>query len=306
LSESIKIQEIKELDHLDLLASQMVEGFITGLHKSPYHGFSVEFLEHRLYNTGESTRNIDWKVYAKTDKLFVKRFEEETNLRCIVALDNSSSMYYPEGENLKIKFSILATAALTYLFQRQRDAFGLSIFTDGIDWKSEVKSTQSHLQKLYIQLEQVWREGQKKAESKATRTSEVLHQLADSIHKRSLVIVFSDMLFNEENPIDFFAALQHLKHNKHEVLLFQTLHHPSELEFQFEDRPYLFVDAETGEEVKVKPADLRSSYQESIEKHRAEIKSWCNKAKISLVEVDVTEPVSKVLLEYLIKRNKMK
>jgi uncharacterized protein (DUF58 family) len=305
LSQNIQIQEIKELQNLDLLAAQMVEGFITGLHKSPYHGFSVEFLEHRLYNSGESTRNIDWKVFAKTDKLFVKRFEEETNLRCIIALDNSSSMYYPAGENLKIKFSILASAALAYLLQRQRNAFGLSIFTNQLDWKSEVKSTTLHLQKLYLQLEQMWREGQQ-ASRKKTRTSEVLHQLADSIHKRSLVIVFSDMLFNEEDPASFFAALQHLKHNKHEVLLFQTLHHPSELYFEFEDRPHLFIDAETGEEIKIQPAALRETYTKNLQQHMAEIKDWCNKAKIKLVEVDVTLPVDKVLLEYLIKRNKMK
>ncbi len=305
MSQNIQIQEIKELQNLDLLAAQMVEGFITGLHKSPYHGFSVEFLEHRLYNSGESTRNIDWKVFAKTDKLFVKRFEEETNLRCVIALDNSSSMYYPEKENLKIKFSILASAALAYLLQRQRDAFGLSIFTDQLDWKSEVKSTSGHLQKIYLQLEQVWREGQKQS-GKRTRTSEVLHQLADSIHKRSLVIVFSDMLFNEEEPGAFFAALQHLKHNKHEVLLFQTLHHSSELQFEFEDRPHLFVDAETGEEIKVQPAALRESYRQNLDVHLAEIRDWCNKAKISLVEVDVNRSVDKVLLEYLIKRNKMK
>lgn len=305
MSQNIQIQEIKELQNLDLLAAQMVEGFITGLHKSPYHGFSVEFLEHRLYNSGESTRNIDWKVFAKTDKLFVKRFEEETNLRCIIALDNSSSMYYPEGENLKIKFSILATAALAYLLQRQRDAFGLSIFTNQLDWKSEVKSTYSHLQKIYLHLEQIWREGQQQT-GKGTRTSEVLHRLADSIHKRSLVIVFSDMLFNEEEPDAFFAALQHLKHNKHEVLLFQTLHHTSELQFEFEDRPHLFVDAETGEEIKVQPAALRESYQENLELHLNKIRDWCNKAKINLVEVDVDQSVDKVLLEYLIKRNRMK
>lgn len=305
MSQNLQIQEIKELQNLDLLAAQMVEGFITGLHKSPYHGFSVEFLEHRLYNSGESTRNIDWKVFAKTDKLFVKRFEEETNLRCVIALDNSSSMYYPEGENLKIKFSILATAALAYLLQRQRDAFGLSIFTHQLDWKSEVKSTYSHLQKIYLHLEEIWREGQKQT-GKGTRTSEVLHRLADSIHKRSLVIVFSDMLFNEEEPDAFFAALQHLKHNKHEVLLFQTLHQASELEFDFEDRPHLFVDAETGEEIKVQPAALRESYQQNLEAHLSKIRDWCNKAKINLVEVDVNEPVDKVLLEYLIKRNRMK
>jgi uncharacterized protein (DUF58 family) len=306
LSQAIHIQEIKELNHLDLLAAQMVEGFITGLHKSPYHGFSVEFLEHRLYNAGESTRNMDWKVFAKTDRLYVKRFEEETNLRCVLAIDNSSSMYYPEKENLKIKFSILAAAALAYLLQRQRDAFGMAVFTDKIDWQSEVKSTQSHLQKVFIRLEQLWSEGTNTPRRSSTRTSEVLHRLADAIHKRSLVILFTDMLFSEEDPKDFFAALQHLKHNKHEVLLFQTLHHPSEIEFDFEDRPYVFVDAESGEEVKVKPNVLRDTYVKNVMTYREEIKSWCNKAKIDLIAVDVTKPVDEVLLPYLIKRNKMK
>ncbi|MFC2188460.1 DUF58 domain-containing protein [Peijinzhouia sedimentorum] len=306
MGNKITIQDIKEVGNLEMLARQMVEGFITGLHKSPYHGFSVEFLEHRLYNPGESTRNIDWKVYAKNDRLFVKRFEEETNLRCVILLDNSTSMYYPKGENQKIHFSILASAALAFLLQRQRDALGVKIFSDKIDWQSPIKSTKVHLNKIFIQLDHLLKESVEEKAPRHTRTSEVLHMMAESIHKRSLVIVFSDMLLSEEDPNEFFSALQHLKHAKHEVILFHTLHYPTEKEFEFDERPHVFVDSETGEEVKIKPETIKAEYKAGMQQYMEEIKLWCHKAKIDLVEVDVTQSVDSVLLAYLIKRSKMK
>jgi len=174
-------QQIRQLANLELLARQVVEGFVTGLHQSPFHGFSVEFAEHRLYNNGESVKNIDWKLLARTDKLFVKQFEEETNLRCFLLLDTSSSMNFPEKGTSKLEFSIYAAASLMYLFKKQRDAFGLCLFSDKIDWMSAAKSTGSHLFYLYAQLEKAYNE------PKANTTTDitgVLHHIAQEIHQR--------------------------------------------------------------------------------------------------------------------------
>ncbi|HSZ72121.1 MAG TPA: DUF58 domain-containing protein, partial [Cytophagaceae bacterium] len=150
----INLEDISIFKHLDLLARKQVEGFITGLHQSPFHGFSVEFAEHRIYNPGESTRHIDWKVFAKTDRLYTKRYEEETNLRCYILLDVSGSMFYPQDNHLKIRFSILATACLLQLFQKQRDAFGITTFSDHIHFQSALKSTGTHLNQLISILEE--------------------------------------------------------------------------------------------------------------------------------------------------------
>jgi uncharacterized protein (DUF58 family) len=149
-------QQIRQLANLELLARQVVEGFITGLHQSPFHGFSVEFAEHRLYNNGESVKNIDWKLLARTDKLFVKQFEEETNLRCYLLLDTSSSMNFPENGTSKLQFSIYAIASLMHLFKKQRDAFGLCLFSEQVDWLSSAKSTTTHLFHLYAELEKAY------------------------------------------------------------------------------------------------------------------------------------------------------
>src|ERR1700761_6563180 len=190
-------QQIRQLANLELLARQVVEGFITGLHQSPFHGFSVEFAEHRLYNNGESVKNIDWKLMARTDKLFVKQFEEETNLRCYLLLDTSSSMNFPENGTNKLQFSIYDIASLMYLFRKQRDAFSLCLFSDKIDWMSQVRSAPTHLFYLYAELEKMYASPRVNT---TTNITEVLHQVAGQIHQRSLVIVFSDMLENNLDP----------------------------------------------------------------------------------------------------------
>src|SRR6202000_98638 len=186
-------QEIRQLANLELLARQGVEGCIPGLHQSPFHGFSVEFAEHRLYNNGESVKNIDWKLLARTDKLFVKQFEEETNLRCYLLLDSSSSMNFPEKGINKLQFSVYAIASLMYLFKKQRDAFGLCLFSDKIDWLSAAKSTTTHLFHLYAELERAYTEPKPVTQTNITG---VLHHIAQKIHQRSMVIIFSDMLEN--------------------------------------------------------------------------------------------------------------
>jgi len=298
----VDLNKVREFGNIELLAKQMVEGFITGLHKSPYHGFSVEFAEHRLYNTGESTRHIDWKVYAKTDRLFVKRFEEETNLRCQLIIDNSSSMYYPSSSNGKITYSIMLSACIAYLLQKQRDAFGITTFSDEIELQTQVKSTTSHLHKLFIMLENLLHESK---ENKKTSVSEVLDQIAEKIQRRSLVIIFSDMFDKEEEIEPILTALQHLKHNQHEVLIFHVTDHKTEYHFDFEDRPHEFIDLETNEKVKIQPYQIKNEYQRYVKKYYHDLKIKCGQFKIDFIEADINEHYEKVLSAYLIKRSKM-
>ena len=300
---SIKLHEIAQHTSLEILARQMVEGFITGMHKSPYHGFSVEFAEHRLYNDGESTRHIDWKVYARTDRLFSKRYEEETNLRCLIAIDVSPSMFYPVESRSKLRFSIYAASALGYLLHRQRDAVGLCFFSDDIKTLTPVKSTPTHLDKLFTLLENL---SEQKAPSGTTHVGQVLHEIAEKIHKRSLVVIFSDMFDGNEDPDELFKALQHLKHNKHEVIVFHVMDHQTELLFDFEDRPMEFIDLETNEKIKLNPADVKQHYRIEADKFHKSLKMRCNQYKIDFVEADVQSDFNTVLQTYLIKRAKMR
>jgi len=307
---NIDRRKFQQLSKLEFMAKQAVEGFITGMHKSPFHGFSVEFAEHRLYNTGESTRHIDWKLYARSEKLFIKRYEEETNLRCHLVLDHSSSMYFPASvkadsdEFNKLKFSIYASAALIELFRRQRDAVGLSLFADKLNLQTKARSSQSHHQFLYNELE-VLLNGIDKPEQKQTFTVEALHQVAETIPRRSLVVIFSDMMDNSANSEEMFSALQHLKHNKHEVILFHTVDQSKEIEFDFQNRPLTFVDMESGEEVKVNPRDVRDEYVQGISKFKLDLKIKCGQYGIDYVSADINEGVNQILLQYLVKRKKM-
>jgi uncharacterized protein (DUF58 family) len=300
---STKLSEIHQNVSLELLARQLVEGFITGLHKSPYHGFSVEFAEHRLYNDGESTRHIDWKVYARTDRLFTKRYEEETNLRCLIAIDTSPSMFYPEGSQSKIKFSIYAASALSYLLSRQRDAVGVCLFSDEIEVLTPVKSTATHLDKVFTILNNT---SPKISGNTRTNVGKVLHEIAEKIHKRSLVILFSDMFDGQENLDEVFKALQHLKHNKHEVIVFHVTDKKTELLFNFEDRPIEFVDLESGEKIKLNPADIKTHYRAEADRFYQALNMRCNQYKIDFVEADVEMPFNQILQTYLIKRTKMR
>ena len=299
----LDLSKVREFGNLEFLARQMVEGFITGLHKSPFHGFSVEFAEHRLYNTGESTRHMDWKVFAKTDRLFVKRYEEETNLRCHLLLDTSSSMYYPEENYGKITFSIMAAACLAYLLQRQKDAVSLTTFSEEIETQTQVKSTPSHIHKILLELEELL---QKPRPLRKTSVAEVIHLIAQKIHKRSLVILFSDMFENLEHSEELFSALQHLRHNMHEVLLFHVTDRRTEEEFAFEDRPYEFVDLESGERVKVQPHQVREQYQEFVKKFYQDLKLKCGQYKIDFIEADIAQGFDPILTAYLVKHSKMR
>ena len=305
---------VKETDknlNLPFFANQVVEGFITGLHKSPYHGFSVEFAEHRLYNTGESTRHIDWKLFGRTDKLFVKKYEEETNLRCQMIIDISSSMHYPNFESPcienpnKLLFSVYATAVLMNLLKRQRDAVGLSMFDEKVDVHTPCRTTLRHHNLIYHELEKAL-ETNTIENPKKTFSIDALHQIAENIHKRSLVMLFSDMLDNSDKSLEeLFSALQHLKYNKHEIILFYVSEPITELNLDFENKPIRFVDAETNEEVKLNPVEVRNEFSNVSKKHLEKIKLKCLQYKIDLVEVDINEGFDKILTSYLLKRQKM-
>ena len=297
----IDLAAVRKFENMEFLAKQLVEGFITGLHQSPYHGFSVEFSEHRLYNSGESTRHIDWKVFARTDKLFVKRYEEETNLRCHLLLDISPSMYYPVDTNGKITFSALCAAAIAVILQKQRDAVGLVTFSDKVEAQTPVKSTSSHVHALMLLLQQLI---SKPATGKNTDVAAVIHQIAQQIQKRSLVIIFSDMMNRNEDATGLLAALQHLKHNNHEVLLFHVTDKKTEEQFEFAERPYVFVDLETGQEIKLQPSQVREHYTKAMTQFKQELALKCGQYKIDFIPVDIQDPFEKVLYAYLIKRGK--
>lgn len=300
-------ENIAKFGNIELLAKQAVEGFITGLHKSPFHGFSVEFAEHRLYNKGESTKHIDWKLYARTDKLFVKRYEEETNLRCQILIDTSSSMDYPQDDKLlsKLDFSIYASAALIELLRKQRDAVGLSLFTNTLKLETPTKTSRTHHRFIYNELEKLLAHN-KGLRGEPTDVVEAIHHFAEKIHKRSLVIIFTDMLDdtlvkNEEA----FSALQHLRHKKHDVILFHVVDKNKEIELNFENRPYVFVDLESGKETKLNPTQVKDEYEKLARKHQQNIKLKCGQFNVDYVQADINEGVHQVLLQYLVKRSKL-
>ncbi len=300
--------EIRDFSNLELLAKQVVEGFIIGLHKSPFHGFSVEFAEHRLYNPGDTTKNIDWKVYARTDRLFTKRFEEETNLRCQIVIDASSSMYFPEATDPKLpymnklRFSALAAAALMNLLQKQRDAYGLSIFDTDVRIHTRCKTNTTHYRLMLSYLDELINNPER---NKSTAAAKALHQIADSIHKRSLVMIFSDMFEQSEDFDHLFAALQHLKHNKHEVVLFHVVDKAKELDFDFENRPYLFIDMESDERLHLQPNQVKDFYISQMAKFTEELRLKCLQYQIDFVEADVNKGFRPILQSYLVKRSRM-
>jgi len=303
----IDIQELAKFGNLEFVAKQVVEGFITGLHRSPFHGFSVEFAEHRIYNTGESTRHIDWKLFAKTDKLFIKRYEEETNLRCRIILDISSSMYFPEISKEyplnKLGYSVYSIASMIELMKTQRDGVGLTIFEDEIRFDSAIKTSNVHHKMLFNELEKSMTQ-QKESLNKKTSLANVLHEIAENNHKRSLIILFSDF-FTDENLDDLTDAFLHLKHNKHEVLLFNVVDKKHELQFEFPNKPTTFIDLETGEKIKLQPGEVKAAFQSQVNQAMNDLKMKCTQFKIDFIEADIAENVAFTLQQYLIKRQKI-
>ena len=296
-----------EIKNLELLARQIVEGFITGMHKSPFHGFSVEFSEHKLYNKGESTRHIDWKLFAKTEKLYTKKYEEETNLRCHIIIDNSASMHYPVvKEQLvnqlnKVGFSAVASACLMEVLKRQRDAVGLSVFADSYQYYAPEKGSDRHRKMILHQLEKLVTS---KSDA-ATETYQYLHEIAKKIHRRSLIFLFTDMFQTNIGEEKMFEALRHLKFNKHEVVLFHTFDMNTELNFDFENSPKKFVDVETGETVNLFADNIKENYTRLVDSYFKELKNKCLQYKIDYVPVDVKQGFDQVLTSYFLSRQKM-
>ena len=299
-----QIEKISSFQHLELLANQVVEGFISGMHKSPFHGFSAEFAEHKVYNVGESTKHIDWKLFAKTDRLYTKRFEEETNLRCHIIIDNSSSMHYPklkDGQHFfenKIGFSVLASAVLMNLLKKQRDAVGLSVFSDTYEYYAPEKCSDRHHRMVLNALENLLVDS--KVE-KNTDTITFLHQIAEKIHRRSMIILFTDM-FQSGNQEALFNALQHLKHNKHKVVLFHVVDTKTELNFDFDNAPRKFIDVETGEEVAIFADNVKEEYEKQVERYFKKLDLTCSQNRIKYIPVNVNESFEKILMTYLVEK----
>lgn len=296
-----------DVTNLALLARQVVEGFITGMHKSPFHGFSVEFSEHKLYNKGESTRHIDWKLFAKTEKLYTKKYEEETNLRCHIIIDHSASMQYPTVKEPsltqlnKIGFSAVAAACLLEILRRQRDAVGLSVYSDTYEYYAPEKGSERHRKMILHQLEQLLVE----TTHTQTETYTILHEIAEKIPRRSLVFLFTDMFQTSKKEEELFDALRHLKYNKHEVVLFHVLDAQTEMDFEFDATPKKFVDVETGEQIALYTEQMQEAYQLLISDYVSKLKNNCLQYGIDYVPVDIAKGFDTVLTSYLISRQKL-
>lgn len=302
-----ELDKVSGFKNLELLAKQVVEGFIAGMHKSPFHGFSAEFSEHKIYNQGESTRHIDWKLFAKTEKLYTKRYDDETNLRCHLIIDNSSSMHYPNMQRFdinnlnKIAFSALASASLMHILKKQRDAIGLSIYSDSYDFYAPEKGSERHHQMLLHQLNQVV---EPKVSQKHTDTYKYLHEIAEKIHRRSLIFLFTDMFQSSVEEAKLFEALRHLKYNKHEVILFHVFDKEKELVFDFDNKPKRFIDVETGEYINLYADTIKDNYHTAVGDYFEALKLKCAQYKIKYVEADINRDFNNILTTYMVERQK--
>lgn len=302
-----EVNKTSGFTNIELLANQVVEGFISGMHKSPFHGFSAEFAEHKIYNNGESTKHIDWKLFAKTDKLYTKRYEEETNLRAHLIIDNSSSMHYPPVKEQKLEsfnkigFSALAAACLMSILKKQRDAVGMSIYSDTYDFYASEKGSARHHQML---LDKLNKTASVPVKSKQTETYANLHLIAEKIKRRSLIFLFTDMFQTSETEEKLFEALRHLKYNKHEVVLFHTFDSTKELTFDFDNAPKRFEDVETGEHIDLYAENIKENYEKAVQEYFKMLRLKCAQYRIKYVPADITGNFNKILTTYMIERQK--
>jgi len=284
---------ISRITGLDIIARLVVEGFITGLHRSPYHGFSVEFSEYRPYIPGDSIRNIDWKVLGRTERFYVKQFEEETNLRAYLILDSSASMGYTSSNITKLQYAQYLGAALTYLLLCQRDAAGLVTFSEQIKSYLPPKSVFSYLNQILKEMDSLTPKGK-------TRIADTFHILAEKIKKRGLIIILSD-LFDDSDAI--LTALKHFRHKKHEIIVFHILD-PMETQFSF-NNDTVFIDMETQEKIQTYPKHIKKDYQEQINKFLENYKKECFQHKIDYFPVTTNKSFDETLYHYLVKRKKI-
>ncbi len=294
---------ISQLKNMELRARLIVEGFITGLHRSPYHGFSVEFAEHRPYNPGDELRHVDWKVFAKTDRYYIKQYEEETNLRHYIVLDTSPSMRYKSAEAIsKLEYGSYLAAALHNLMIKQRDATGLIAFDESVHTVRRPKATRAYLRQLLVMLDKLSRS---EARGQRTSAASALDEVAERIARRSLVVVITDLFENIAAHDDLLKALRHLRHRGHEVIVFHVLEGETERQFNFPDVPMLFRDVETGEELSLQPAQLREHYQEAVAHFSERFRRRCLEHDIDFAELDTAEPYDTALMAYLNKRRQL-
>ncbi|RMH60806.1 MAG: DUF58 domain-containing protein [Bacteroidetes bacterium] len=288
---------------MELRARLIVEGFITGLHKSPYHGFSVEFAEHRPYNPGDELRSVDWKVYAKTDRYYVKQYEEETNLRHYVVLDTSPSMRYRHsGPLTKLEYGAYLAAALHFLMIRQRDATGLIAFDERVHTMLRPRSTPGFLRQILTTLQRLTDEP---GGGSRTAAAAALNEVAERIGRRSLVVLITDLFENIAAHDQLLKALRHLRYRGHEVLVFHVLESDTERRFRFPDVPMLFRDMETGEEMTLQPAQLRANYEEAVRHFSERFRRRCLENNVDFVELDTAAAYDTALLSYLNKRRRL-
>tara|TARA_B100001167_G_scaffold60390_1_gene35427 strand:- start:138 stop:1028 length:891 start_codon:yes stop_codon:yes gene_type:complete len=284
---------ISRLNNLSLKARFVVEGFIVGLHKSPYHGFSVEFSEHRAYGAGDEIRHVDWKLWGKTDRFFIKQFEEETNLKSYLLVDQSLSMTYKSKNMTKLEYAQILAASLGYLMLKQQDAVGLTLFDDRIRVNIPARSKRSHLNIILSQMQNI-------IAGPETTIAPVLHKTAEAIKKRGLIILISDLF---DDPDKVLSGLQHFRYKGHEVIVFHVLD-PQELTLDFTQRTR-FRDMESGEEIVTDPWHIQSDYQKSMEQFCDYIKSNCRQKNIDYVQLSTDLPLDMALSEYLIKRKRI-
>lgn len=298
---------LSKLSSLELRAKKIIEGFISGLHRSPYHGFSVEFAEHRPYNPGDDFKHIDWKAYGKKERFYVKQYEEETNLRCYVLLDTSSSMLFKHfGEWSKLRYGIHYAASLMYLMHRQRDACGLIPFNTGVETFIPAKGTYAHLRQIYVQLEkELLKEEKADQEKRQTASANVIHEVAERLNHRSLVIIITDLFENVGQQEELVSALKHLRHRKHEVLLFNVLEKRSERDLDFANDRVIFEDLETGEDLEVVPSQVKHDYKAKVEEYTHRFQMACSEFEIDFEQMDTEGQFDAALLAYLNKRRRL-
>ncbi len=286
---------VSRLKNLDLIARFIVEGFLVGLHKSPFHGFSVEFSEHRQYMPGDNIRDIDWKVYGRTDRYYIKQYEEETNLKANILVDISGSMGYSSHGITKLEYAVYLAAALSYLLLKQRDAVGLALFSDKIHRYLPPKSTSSYIKFLLSELS--------KAEPQQNKTvvSQTLHTMAEKIRRPGLVILLTEFLYEDADKI--LEGLRHFRYYQHDVIVFNILD-PNDRFFNFSDEA-TFVDMETNEELKTQPFLIRENYRQMVDSFYETLKSECYNMQVDFQNVLTTDQFDQPLMRYLLKRKRL-